>query len=415
MKEFLTVVQNDHPDTWEVWKKLAESSQTVWVGGGVRNCFLEIPPSDIDLATSLTPDEIIQIANQSGWRADQVGAAFGVIVIRNGDEQIEVATFRTEGYGKDPHRPEWVEFGVSLEEDLARRDFTMNGMALTIEGKLIDPFGGVQDIKEKIIRTIGKGEERFAEDPLRMLRAVRFASRFNFLIAEETRESIIRLAPRVARLSQERITDELEKILLSDYGEVGWDLLDNLGLGKAIFLDKWKDGTSGASLAYLPKERVLGWAFLGLSLSPQVLDLKGLDRKLIDQATWLAQDGVIRWEGLNTLRRWARMKIFPNFGALIQGVLLWRSFRQAILGSDLSLNDQLEIIKIFRGVPFYPAQLQIDGNQIREIVGEGKVIGETFEALLYQVQEGKVENKTEELLHYLHKKGRKEVTEKDFF
>ena len=227
------------------------------------------------------------------------------------------------------------------------------------------------------------------------------------MIAEETRESIIRLAPRVARLSQERITDELEKILLSDYGEVGWALLDNLGLGKAIFLDKWKDGTSSASLAYLPKERVLGWAFLGLSLSPQVLDLKGLDRKLIDQATWLAQDGVIRWEGLNTLRRWARMKIFPNFGALIQGVLLWRSFRQAIIGSDLSLNDQLEIIKIFRGVPFYPAQLQIDGNQIREIVGEGKVVGETFEALLYQVQEGKVENKTEELLHYLHKKGSK--------
>ncbi|MBP7248631.1 MAG: hypothetical protein KBA38_05420 [Negativicutes bacterium] len=404
MKEFLAVVKNTHPNIWDVWMKLSESSQTVWVGGGVRNCFLKIPPSDIDLATSLTPDEIIQVADQEGWRADQVGAAFGVVVIRNGEDQIEVATFRTEGYGEDPHRPEWVEFGVSLEDDLARRDFTMNGMALTIEGELIDPFGGAQDIKEKIIRTIGKGEERFMEDALRMLRAVRFASRFNFKIAEETRESICRLAPKVAQLSQERITEELEKILLSEYGEVGWNLLDSLGLGQAMFLDHWKKGTSGVALTYLPKVRVLRWAFLGFALSPQVLDLKGLDRKLINQATWLAQEGLVRWEGLETLRKWSKMSVFPNFGALIEGVLLWRSFREAILGSDLSLNEQLGIIKIFREIPFYPAQLKVNGNQVGEIVGAGKLVGQALDFLLYQVQEGFVANETEELLKYLIEK-----------
>mgnify|MGYP003437869070 FL=1 len=98
------------------------------------------------------------------------------------------------------------------------------------------------------------------------------------------------------------------------------------------------------------------------------------------------------------------MSVFPNFGALIEGVLLWRSFREAILGSDLSLNEQLGIIKIFREIPFYPAQLKVNGNQVGEIVGAGKLVGQALDSLLYQVQEGFVANETEELLKYLIEK-----------
>jgi poly(A) polymerase len=211
----------------------AQHKQLYMVGGTVRDGLLHRgKSSDADLATDAKPDEIKQIVAPTHPSAVVlVGERFGTVRLHYDNEIIEITTFRSEQYHAESRKPE-VCFGTKLEDDLLRRDFTINAMARhPLTGHISDPFGGKQDLEAHILRAVGnEPDKRFDEDPLRLLRAVRFAAQLDFTIEPETRRSMIRQAHKLQKISRERIRDEMNKLLLSDHPAKGLDLLVELGL-----------------------------------------------------------------------------------------------------------------------------------------------------------------------------------------
>jgi poly(A) polymerase len=196
------------------------------VGGCVRDKVMGIEPPDYDIATSARPEVLQQIFR----RTVPVGAHFGVILVVEEGQEFEVATFRADDCYVDGRRPTSVRF-VSAEEDVKRRDFTINGLLLDIlTDKVIDFVGGLDDIKAGILRTIGDPEARFQEDKLRLMRAVRFAARFSFTLEEKTLAALRRYAGSITEVSQERIRDELLKMLMQAHPEKALLLLYSTGL-----------------------------------------------------------------------------------------------------------------------------------------------------------------------------------------
>jgi poly(A) polymerase len=230
------------------------------VGGSVRDRLLGRPVHDLDLTTDATPDDIKRLARRAKPDAVyDVGARFGTIglifrrpdglapdghptdqtrpdgaapdgVKDGGAEQVEITTFRTEAYPDGTRKPV-VTFGTSLEEDLARRDFTMNAMAQDLRtGEVFDPYGGERDLRQQTIRAVGDPAARFDEDPLRMLRAVRFAAQLGFAIDGETQGAIRAGVSSLERISRERVAEELNRILISPRPALGLRLATELGL-----------------------------------------------------------------------------------------------------------------------------------------------------------------------------------------
>lgn len=228
-----------HPFVGEILRRLsAAGHEAVIVGGAVRDAVravlsgLPFAPKDVDIATSAPPEEVKRIFRDRPVMT--VGEAFGVVIVVAPDgRQYEVATFRAERGYSDGRRPDAVAW-TGLEEDLRRRDFTVNGLAARPDGEVIDVVGGIADIRAGVIRTIGDPRERFAEDYLRMLRAVRFACQLGFEIEEGTRRAIRENAPRITGISWERIREELVRILETPRSAQGMRLLDELGLLEEI-------------------------------------------------------------------------------------------------------------------------------------------------------------------------------------
>ncbi len=181
------------------------------VGGCVRDSILGRTPEDWDITTSATPAQVKALFP----RTIDTGIRHGTVTVMDGKEGFEVTTYRIDGDYEDSRHPKEVSFTASLNEDLCRRDFTINAMAYSQENGLMDFCGGLEDLNAKLIRCVGEAKTRFGEDALRMLRAVRFAAQLGFALDEETRAAICELAPNIARVSQERIQAELVKLLLS--------------------------------------------------------------------------------------------------------------------------------------------------------------------------------------------------------
>lgn len=211
----------------------AQHKQLYMVGGTVRDVLLHRGQSnDADLATDAHPKEIQRIVAPTHPNAViLVGERFGTVRLHYGSDIIEITTFRSERYNPESRKPE-VCFGTSLEDDLQRRDFTINAIARhPLNGQIFDPFGGRQDLDAHILRAVGgEPDKRFDEDPLRLLRAVRFAAQLDFSIDPHTKRSMIHQAPKLQKISRERIRDEMNKLLLSDHPAKGLDLLAELGL-----------------------------------------------------------------------------------------------------------------------------------------------------------------------------------------
>ncbi|MCM3743038.1 CCA tRNA nucleotidyltransferase [Sporosarcina luteola] len=182
--------------------------EAVFVGGAVRDHLLGKEASDFDIATSATPEEVKRVFSHT----IDVGIAHGTVLVLLDDEPIEVTTYRTESTYTDHRRPDEVKFVRSLIEDLQRRDFTINALALTLTGELIDPFGGIKDLKSRRIRAVGNAADRFHEDALRMIRAVRFASVLGFAIEQHTLQAIEDNAASIVHVSVERIKVEMDKL-----------------------------------------------------------------------------------------------------------------------------------------------------------------------------------------------------------
>jgi putative nucleotidyltransferase with HDIG domain len=216
----------------EIIKRLRQAGYLAyWVGGCVRDLVMGHPPTDYDIATSATPDAVVQLFP----RSLTVGAQFGVVLVPQGDHFYEVATFRSEGTYSDGRRPDQVTYTTDPRQDVERRDFTINGLLYDpLEGTVLDYVGGQSDIHSRLIRTIGNPEQRFLEDKLRLVRAVRFAARFNFRLDNSTREAILELAETIRQVSQERIREELIRVLTHGYAARGISLMDSCGLLRFI-------------------------------------------------------------------------------------------------------------------------------------------------------------------------------------
>lgn len=181
------------------------------VGGCVRDSIMGISPQDYDLCTDARPEEVISLF--SDYRCIPTGLRHGTVTVLAEGHPVEITTFRTEGSYTDGRRPDWVTFTPSLEEDLSRRDFTVNAMAFSPEEGIIDPFGGRQDLEKGLLRCVGDPDRRFAEDALRILRCLRFASTLGFSIHPNTAAALKNTASRLTLVSGERIGAELNKLL----------------------------------------------------------------------------------------------------------------------------------------------------------------------------------------------------------
>jgi poly(A) polymerase len=185
------------------------------VGGPVRDVFLGRSPGDIDLTTDAPPERVLEITRTWADSAWLVGIAFGTVGLRKGNAIIEVTTYRSERYVPDSRNPQ-VRYGTSLEDDLLRRDFTVNAMAARLPGReLVDPFGGLRDLRAKVLRTPGRPDDSLNDDPLRILRAARFVAQLGFSPVPELRAAMRQVAPRLVIVSAERIAGELSKLMLA--------------------------------------------------------------------------------------------------------------------------------------------------------------------------------------------------------
>jgi poly(A) polymerase len=205
----------------------ASGHQAYFVGGCVRDLLLGRSPADFDVATSALPEQVLSLFEKTF----AVGAHFGVVLVSSGEIVTEVATFRSDGAYTDGRHPDAVRFSASPEEDVKRRDFTINGMMLDpANNAVLDWVGGRQDLNAGVIRAIGEPTERFTEDKLRMLRAVRFAARFTFTLEAATARSIERLAPEIRQVSRERVRDELTRMLTEGHARRAFELMDAHGV-----------------------------------------------------------------------------------------------------------------------------------------------------------------------------------------
>ncbi|MFC0624990.1 CCA tRNA nucleotidyltransferase [Kribbella deserti] len=213
---------------------VAAGHEIALVGGSVRDALLDRLSNDLDFATSARPDAVEKLL--AGW-ADAVwdiGKAFGTIGCRKGDWVLEITTYRSESYDPDSRKPE-VSYGDTLEGDLRRRDFAVNAMAVQLPGReFVDPFGGLEDLAAKVLRTPGTAEESFSDDPLRMMRAARFAAQLAFTPDPAVVSAMTTMAERITIISAERVRDELIKLVCAPYPRIGLDLLVSTGIADHV-------------------------------------------------------------------------------------------------------------------------------------------------------------------------------------
>ncbi len=204
------------------------------VGGPVRDVFLGQQPGDLDLTTDATPEQVLAMTKRWADRTWTVGIAFGTVGLRKGNSVFEITTYRSEQYGRTSRKPD-VQYGRSLEEDLSRRDFTINAMAARLPGyEIADPFGGFDALREKVLRTPGPPEQSFSDDPLRILRAARFAAKLGFTVAPEVRAAMTEQARRLEIVSAERTASELTKLMLTPDPALGIDVLVQTGVADEV-------------------------------------------------------------------------------------------------------------------------------------------------------------------------------------
>ena len=232
--ETLRLVTSEEPIKGLAEAFAAAGFELALVGGPVRDAFLGRKVHDLDFTTSATPDQIEKLVKPLADAIWDVGRAFGTIAAQLGGHTVEITTYRADSYDGSSRKPD-VVFGSSLEEDLFRRDFTMNAMALTLpEVKLVDPCNGLEDLLAGILRTPIEPEISFQDDPLRMMRGARFTSQLGAVIHPDTMAAMTTLAPRIADISAERVREELTRLLATESPRQGLEVLVETGIADIV-------------------------------------------------------------------------------------------------------------------------------------------------------------------------------------
>lgn len=400
------------------------------VGGCVRDCMMGRVPNDWDLATDAYPEDVLSLFSDE--HVLPTGLKHGTVTIMLDKRPYEVTTFRVEGRYSDFRRPDYVMFTRSLEDDLKRRDFTINALAYNDAEGLIDISGGIDDIKNEIIRCVGDPDRRFKEDALRMLRAVRFSSQLGFHIEESTLCSICKNSELLKHISSERIREEFNKILVSDKLMNIMYLLSTKLMKYIIpeFYDTYDD----ENILYSDFQNTVN--MMESTGKDTVLRLALLLHKAIQQKSNYSIDGeAARRAGiiLNRLRydkaTISKVKIIiMYYNALIlperEHILRWLNKIGAQSFSDLLKVKRAELVKgeeagliqlknvnevfeyiMANGLCFSRRQLSIKGNDLGELgIKEGRIIGKIMEELLDLVIQHPELNERETLIEYVKSK-----------
>ncbi|OLC57612.1 MAG: hypothetical protein AUH85_02780 [Chloroflexi bacterium 13_1_40CM_4_68_4] len=422
-------------DVVDVIERLHEAGFEAYVVGGcVRDALLHLEPKDWDVATNALPADI-----QKRFRRSLYTNRFGTVIVPTPEREVEVTTYRLESEYSDHRHPDAVAFTHSLYEDLARRDFTINAMAW--DGHLRDPHGGARDLRDRLIRAVGDPNERFREDALRMLRAVRFATTLGFRIEETTAAAIRTNAELMRTVSGERIQQELRRILAVPKPSSAFRLMSELGLAAVVFpeLDQARDVPQEKAAA----QDVFGHLLATLDATPQddvVLRLAGLLHDIGKPDTY--QDGhfyqheyVGEAKAKRILRRWKFPKDeIEHVCHLVRNHMFWyqdewtdsavRRFIRKVgleniptlfalrradnIGSGARQPRMVKLEQLWRRVAdeinresaFSLRDLKIDGNDVMAALGvpPGPVVGRTLNWLFEQVLDEPSLNQRETLL-----------------
>lgn len=333
--------------------------EAVIVGGAVRDSLLGRDPGDVDVATEAEPHIVKKIFQKTA----DVGIDHGTVMVLHPDDPVEVTTYRTESTYSDHRRPDEVQFVKSLKEDLKRRDFTMNALAINSAGHVIDYFSGKADIQNRIIRCVGNPEERFSEDALRMLRAIRFASQLNFEIENQTLKAICKLAHSITFIAVERIKVELDKIFLGNHPEIGMRLLKETTLAlhlpvlnKERFTENlllWRHFKALGNSAY-------GWAFINLiSGGNSTEDLaRGYKLSNAEKRTIQAIANAVQ---IRQQAIWSPL----NYYHFSEETIKAAEFYTSILKPSVQQITDEDLIEGFRNLPIHDrSEIVVNGNDL---------------------------------------------------
>lgn len=380
-------------------KKLDQQGfQAYIVGGFVRDLILQHRSKDIDIATDARPNQVISLFN----RTAPTGLQHGTVTVMIDKIPIEVTTFRMEKDYDDHRHPSVVQFVNSLEADLSRRDFTINAMAIGIDGELYDPFGGEEDLQRGLIRAVGNAEQRFDEDALRMIRAIRFATTLQFKIESSTEGALLNNRSLCQHLSIERIVAELEKILDSEYSCSGIQRFFNYHLWKhlPVFCRwNWIEPTVHQYQMFdLQGDRITKWLFLFLlgNQSDIVIRCQDLHFSNHDKNECLQAFDCYQL-GIENLDEESIIRILLKYG--LQTVKRAFSLTQFMQNSSTISIERFEHLWN-RMMIHHLKELAINGNDLLSITNRspGSWIAKSLEELLFLVASGKLPNHRQNLL-----------------
>ena len=356
--------------------------RAVLAGGCVRDNLLGRRPSDWDIASSASPEEVLALFP----RCVPTGIKHGTVTVLSGGGSVEVTAFRAEGGYSDHRRPDSVSFGCPLEADLARRDLTVNAMAMDAAGEITDPFGGRDDLRRRLLRCVGEPERRFDEDALRMLRTVRFSAQLGFEIEPRTLEAIRALAHLASGLSAERVRDELLKTLRSPAPGLVWQLVD-LGLLGAC-LAPGDASAPREALDVLPIYARLAHFCRGLELGGYIMST---DRFL----------AALRFDG-ETLRRTASAVEVLKSGSRDWKRLLRDHGEAAVLAAHPKTRALRAVLR--SGECWELSSLAIGGRELAALGYSGPELGRELRRLLDHVIDCPADNRADILCKLAERK-----------
>lgn len=364
----------------EILDKLEQNGfPSYLVGGCVRDFLLSLPPKDWDICTPATPSEILEIFPNS----IELGAKYGTIGIKTPIGIIQATTFRTESDYQDFRHPK-VSFCKEIDEDLKRRDFTINAIAYNLGVGFYDPFGGREDLEKGVISCVGEAKLRFQEDALRILRLVRFSSRFDFAPQKDTLSSAIEYSPLLSHISQERIREELLGIFQTSFWSKHFSIF--APIYSQVFPELKKPF----------KHKISNLSILFAYILGSEKELEALQRLKIDKTTQKRTEILLRYKNQTLENDKISIKLllkdmgYDNFTALLE--------LQKLLGKDIKgVYKTLQNLMIADEC-FSLKDLKVNGNDIASLGYEREKIGEILENLLEQVIRGELPNQKEALL-----------------
>lgn len=362
--------------------------EAVIVGGAVRDAILGRPAHDVDVATNAMPEEVKSVFNHTV----DVGIQHGTVLVIVPAGPVEVTTYRTDGDYIDHRRPEEVQFVRSLKEDLQRRDFTMNAIAMRRDGTFIDYYGGRQDIEAGVIRAVGNAQRRFTEDALRMLRAVRFSAQLGFVIESETLAAMQIKAADISWIAKERIKAELDKLWIGKDVFNGIQKLEESGL--AAYLNghfkanHWRE--------FNVQDKLLGWAYFALLQGEQWREVLGSYR-LSNKEMAFVKAVLAALEGLKN--GWTNMDYFLYAQQELEVACYFAELRQL----DVQMPQQ-SIQEIQTKLPIRHKQaLLVNGTDLLKWSGKkgGPWVKEALQAMLEAVVNGELQNDRQAIKNWI--------------